>query len=97
MVERKLLRSLFIELIHGKQISLTLTSCLYTPYRSHSFAHQVRVYCGHDFSSYAWNNAVVFANSTGTGRINMDVHALLPYATLFSNIFVGNGELVSAF
>jgi hypothetical protein len=40
--------------------------------------------------SFAWNNAVVFANGKGP-QICMDLHGLFPYATLWSNINVGNG------
>ena len=52
---------------------------------------QIKAACVHDTSSFAWNNAVVYANGTGT-QMSMDLHALMPYATLWSNINLGKGE-----
>ncbi|GAX84192.1 hypothetical protein CEUSTIGMA_g11615.t1 [Chlamydomonas eustigma] len=52
----------------------------------------VHAICVHDLASFAWNNAVVFANITGPFRLNMDHHSLMPYATLWSNINVGRGD-----
>jgi hypothetical protein len=53
---------------------------------------QVHAICVHDLASFAWNNAVVFANITGPYRLNMDHHSLMPYATLWSNINLGRGR-----
>lgn len=44
-------------------------------------------------TSFAWNNAVVYANGTAQ-RMNLDHHLLFPYATLWSNIFVGTADRV---
>ncbi len=53
---------------------------------------QVDVLCVHDISSFAWNNAVAVTNITGTYRVDMDHHGLLPYGTLWSNINTGSGD-----
>ncbi|KAG1660559.1 hypothetical protein FOA52_002003 [Chlamydomonas sp. UWO 241] len=49
--------------------------------------------CFHDLSSFAWNVQVVFSNGTGPW-LDLDMHGLFPYATLWSNIDVGKGNRV---
>ena len=46
--------------------------------------------CIHDLSSYGWNNGVVFSNTSGYD-LCLDLHALFPFSTLFSDIDLGYG------
>jgi hypothetical protein len=56
---------------------------------------QIKAAMAHDLSGYAWNVGVVFANGSASS-LNMDLHRLFPYGSLWSNLNVGKGGRVLA-